>query len=115
MELTELNQVGDATAEKLKEHGYEQVEDVAFAALIHFDEVPNISRDLIWQAQVMLAEHPDVAFRIDQPLVNRDAIGHYWCEDCGQHFRNVFALQYTDNGDRRHNCDKTAKMSYTTR
>lgn len=115
MELTNLDGVGEAKAEKLKDHGYEQVEDVAFAALLHFDEVPDVSRDLIWQAQAMLADHPDVAFRIEQPLVNKDAIGHYWCGDCGQHFRNSFALQYNDNDKRRHNCDRTAKMSYTTR
>lgn len=97
MRLTLLDGVGETKADRLKEHGYMQAEDVAFATISYFEDLSGMSTDLIRNAQEMLEAHPAVGYKIDQPRVNRDAIDSYYCNNCGQQFSEGWILEKDDH------------------
>jgi len=106
MQLQEIEGVGEQKARVLQANGYEYVEDVAVATLIHFDQLPNMSRDLIAEAQKLLEGNNDVGFRVDQPTINPEMINRYYCEYCGVNFDGNQAKMAVD--PKYHDCEITA-------
>lgn len=99
MDLTVLDGVGEEKAQRLKEHDYNQLEDIAYASLLYFDQIDGVSRDLVVQAQEILQENPYIGYRLDTATLDPDLVGRYWCAECSKSFAGnqaLFALNHHD-------------------
>jgi hypothetical protein len=105
MKLERIDGVSTKKANSLRDYGYETVEDVAFASLMYFEDVPNTTPKTIKKAQKLLRDDPDVGFQMDDPVLNSDFHGNYYCGECGQNFNKAFQTK-----DKWHNCDPDAKL-----
>lgn len=107
MRITSINGIGEEKARTLRAHGYEFAEDVAFAPLLHFEQVPDVTYQAVVEAQKLFQGNEYIGVPLwtggNNPRINQDAIQMVYCEGCWRDFgpRTTHTLSNIEN----HTCE----------